>query len=189
MWKNYANKFSSILFVDKFPLLLITICNWQKYGQEIRLFIKKFQKFLFLSFVAQQRPGDKKKTIEELIPWWCPSQWIYCKCHNLCKTLRDCLRKRKMYPWSIKTWEVLGNPSPTPKRFPETRGISLGRNPREISGAEVMDFPVPPNLLIINPSTGMDQEIHPFGQGRIDSVKINPSRLRMRVFNFRHCPN
>ena len=35
-------------------------------------------------------------------------------------------------------------------------------------------------LLIINPSTGMDQEIHPCGQGRIDSVKINPSLLRMR---------
>ena len=26
----------------------------------------------------------------------------------------------------------------------------------------------------------MDQEIHPCGQGRIDSVKINPSLLRMR---------
>ena len=35
-------------------------------------------------------------------------------------------------------------------------------------------------LRIINPSTGMDQEIHPCGQGRIDSVKINPSLLRMR---------
>ena len=37
-------------------------------------------------------------------------------------------------------------------------------------------------LLIINPSTGMDQEIHPFGQGRIDRVKTNPSLLRMREF-------
>ena len=35
-------------------------------------------------------------------------------------------------------------------------------------------------LLIINPSTGMDQEIHPSRQGRIDSVKINASPLRMR---------
>ena len=35
-------------------------------------------------------------------------------------------------------------------------------------------------LLIINPSTGMDQKIHPCGQARIDSVKINPSLLRMR---------
>ena len=30
------------------------------------------------------------------------------------------------------------------------------------------------------PSQGVDQEIHPSGQGRIDSVKINPSLLRMR---------
>ena len=36
------------------------------------------------------------------------------------------------------------------------------------------------NLLIINPSTGMDQEIHPSRHGRIDSVKINASPLRMR---------
>ena len=50
-----------------------------------------------------------------------------------------------------------------------------------------MDFPIPPEfwwstdfLLIINPSSGMDQEIHYSGQGRIDSVKINPSLLRMR---------
>ena len=50
-----------------------------------------------------------------------------------------------------------------------------------------MDFPIPPEfwwstdiLLIINPSTGLDQEIHPCGQGRIDSVKTNPSLLRMR---------
>ena len=50
-----------------------------------------------------------------------------------------------------------------------------------------MDFPIPSEfwwttdiLLIINPSTGMDQEIHPCGQGWIDSVKINPSLLRMR---------
>jgi len=55
--------------------------------------------------------------------------------------------------------------------------------------AEGMDFPIPPEfwwstdiLLIINPSSssGMDQEIHPCGQGRIDSLKINPSLLRMR---------
>ena len=57
----------------------------------------------------------------------------------------------------------------------------------EISRAEGMDFPIPPEfwwstdiLLIINPSTGMDQEIHPSRQGRIDSVKINASPLRMR---------
>ena len=50
-----------------------------------------------------------------------------------------------------------------------------------------MDFSTPPEfwwstdiLLIINSSLGMDQEIHPSGQGRSDSVKINPSLLRMR---------
>ena len=32
--------------------------------------------------------------------------------------------------------EVLGNPSPTPQRFPETREISRGRSPREISRVE-----------------------------------------------------
>ena len=32
-------------------------------------------------------------------------------------------------------------------------------------------------LLIINPSTEVDQEIHPCGQGRIDSVKTNPSLI------------
>ena len=39
-------------------------------------------------------------------------------------------------PSSIKTREVLGNPSLMPKRFPETRKISLGRSPREILRVE-----------------------------------------------------
>ena len=67
------------------------------------------------------------------------------------------------------------------KSLPDAQEIS--RDPR----AEGMDFPIPPEfwcstdiLLIINSSTGMDQEIHPCGQGRIDSLKINPSLLRMR---------
>ena len=38
-----------------------------------------------------------------------------------------------LYQCSIKTREVLGNPSPMPWRFPETRKISWGRNPRDIS--------------------------------------------------------
>ena len=41
-----------------------------------------------------------------------------------------------LYPCSTKTREVLGNPSPTSKRFPETREISRGRSPREISRVE-----------------------------------------------------
>ena len=83
--------------------------------------------------------------------------------------LRDC-------PCSNKTREVLGNPSPTPERFPETRLEGQG-----------MDFPIPPEfwwstviLLIINLSTEMDRKIHPCGQGMIDSVKSNPSLLMMR---------
>ena len=36
------------------------------------------------------------------------------------------------------------------------------------------------NPSLINSSTGMDQEIHSSGQGRIDSVKINPSLLSMK---------
>ena len=35
-------------------------------------------------------------------------------------------------------------------------------------------------LLIINPFTGMNQEFHPCGQIRIDSLKTNPFLLRMR---------
>ena len=55
-----------------------------------------------------------------------------------------------MYPCSTKTREVLGNPSLTPRRFPETREI-----PR-VEFWWSTDI-----LLIINQSTGMDQEIHP----------------------------
>ena len=36
-------------------------------------------------------------------------------------------------PYSTKTREVLGNPSPPPSRFPSTLEISLGLRPREIS--------------------------------------------------------
>ena len=57
----------------------------------------------------------------------------------------------------------------------------------EIHPLRHRDFPIPPSfwwstdvLLIINPPTEMDQEIHPCGQERIDSVEINPSPQRMR---------
>ena len=50
-----------------------------------------------------------------------------------------------------------------------------------------MDFPIPPefwwstdNLSSSIFLQGVDQEILPCGQGRIDSVKINPSLLMMR---------
>ena len=41
-----------------------------------------------------------------------------------------------LYPCSTKTREVLGNPSPSAERFPETREISRGRSPREIPRVE-----------------------------------------------------
>ena len=41
-----------------------------------------------------------------------------------------------LYPCSIKTMEVSGNPSPKPKRFPETREMSQGRSPRDILRVE-----------------------------------------------------
>ena len=76
---------------------------------------------------------------------------------------------------------------PQPSRFPSGYALGKSLGSWEISWASRMDFPIPPEfwwstdiLLIINSSTGMDQEIHPCGQGRIDSVKINPSVLRMR---------
>ena len=76
---------------------------------------------------------------------------------------------------------------PRPERSPEGEARGKSRGSREIWRAEGMDFPIPPEfwwctdiLLIINPSTGMDQELHPCGQGRIGSVKINPSVMRMR---------
>ena len=50
-----------------------------------------------------------------------------------------------------------------------------------------MDFPIPPefwwstdNLSASIFLQGVDQKILPCGQGRIDSVKINPSLLMMR---------
>ena len=55
--------------------------------------------------------------------------------------------------------------------------------PREISWAEGMDFPIPPELWwstdILSSIflQGVDQKILPCGQGRLDSVKINPSLL------------
>ena len=52
---------------------------------------------------------------------------------------------RALYPCSTKTREVLGNPSPTAERFPETRGKKF-RGSREILRAEGMDFPIRPEF-------------------------------------------
>ena len=55
-----------------------------------------------------------------------------------------------------------------------------------------MDFPITPEFWwrtdILSSSIfiqGVDQEILPCGQGRIDSVKINPSLLVMREWSIR----
>ena len=79
-------------------------------------------------------------------------------------TYLDCIRappKQGRY-WEIHPWR--------PRDFPRPEGNLEG--PEFWWSTDI--------LLIINSSTGMDQEIHPCGQGRIDSVKINPSLLRMR---------
>ena len=57
--------------------------------------------------------------------------WLCKKCdkYEVCIILAS---RVGLYPCSTKTREVLGNPSPTPERFPETRG----RSPREISRVE-----------------------------------------------------
>ena len=70
------------------------------------------------------------------------------------------------------------------KSIPDARGKSQGS--REIWRAEGMDFPIPPefwwstdNLSASIFLQGVDHKILPCGQGRIDSVKINPSLLMM----------
>ena len=82
----------------------------------------------------------------------------------------------------------MGCTSPTTERFPEAREMSRGRSLRDISRAEgylEVRGDVEPNSsrfkavyghsLIINPSLGMYQEIHPCRTSSIDSVKINTS--------------
>ena len=76
---------------------------------------------------------------------------------------------------------------PRPERFPEGEARGKSRGSREIWRAEGMDFPIPPefwwstdNLSASIFLQGVDQKILPCGEGRIDSVKINPSLLMMR---------
>ena len=92
-----------------------------------------------------------------------------------------------LYPCSTKTREVLGNPSPTPERFPEGEARGKSRGLRKILRAEGMDFLLrlefwwsTDNLSSSIFLQGVDQKILPCGQGRIDIVKINPSLLMMR---------
>ena len=90
----------------------------------------------------------------------------------------------------MKEWEIhprCPKDFPRPKRFPEGEARGKSRGSREIWRAEGMDFPIPPefwwstdNLSASIFLQGVDQKILPCGQGRIDSVKINPSLLMMR---------
>ena len=103
-----------------------------------------------------------------------------------------------LYPCSIKTKEVLRNPSPTPPRdFLRPERFLLGLGPygsQGISWTSGMDLPIPPKFWwstdILSSSIflqGLDQEFLPFGQGRADSAKINPSLLMMRECFFYFC--
>ena len=98
-----------------------------------------------------------------------------------------------MYTYTAERRDVLGCTSPTTKRFPEAREMSRGRSPRDISRAEgnlEVGGDVQPNSsrfeavyghsLIINPSLGMYQEIHPCRASSTYSVKINTSLPMMR---------
>ena len=79
-----------------------------------------------------------------LLKWGSPISKIlpvYKVVHKCPKASKNA-KKSGMYPCSTKRREVLGNPSPTPKGFPETRGS------REISRVEGMDFPLPPEITI-----------------------------------------
>ena len=44
------------------------------------------------------------------------------------KNVDSVLQKSALYPCSTKMGEVLGNPSATPEKFPETREISRGKS-------------------------------------------------------------
>ena len=98
----------------------------------------------------------------------------------------DCIRAP---PRRGRYWEIhprRPKDFPRPERFPEGEARGKSRGSREIWRAEGMDFPIPPefwwstdNLSASIFLQGVDQKILPCGQGRIDSVKINPSLLMM----------
>ena len=110
----------------------------------------------------------------------------------------ECIRappRRGRY-WEIHPWRP--KDFPRPERFPEGEARGKSRGSREIWRAEGMDFPIPPefwwstdNLSASIFLQGVDQKILPCGQGRIASVKINPSPLMMKEWSlhlFRNLP-
>ena len=105
-----------------------------------------------------------------------------------------------LYTYTAERRDALGCTSPTTKRFPEAREMSRGRSPRDISRAEgnlEVGGDVQPNTsrfeavyghsLIINPSLGMYQEIHPCRVSSTYSVKINTSLPMMREWKVLTC--
>ena len=76
-----------------------------------------------------------------------------------------------LYPCSIKTREVLGNPSPMPKRFPETRGQPEGN--LEWKGGGFINIS---RVLVEYGHSIHHQGVHeiilPCRQGRIDSAMM-----------------
>ena len=89
-----------------------------------------------------------------------------------------------------------------PQRFPETRDISPPAWPFQVSryflgvgdGSPKLGVPIPSKfwwstdiLSSSNCLQGVDQKILHFGQGRVNSAKINPSLLMMRECFFYLC--
>ena len=119
----------------------------------------------------------------------CPPHWnsLCCNC---------CISFLVMYPCTTKTREVLWNRPPLPSRFPPTLEISLGLRLREISRVSgnlsgVGDGFTNTSLILVEYILsssiflqGVDQETLPCGQGRIDSVEINPSLLMIREWKW-----
>ena len=95
--------------------------------------------------------------------------------------------------YNASSRDVLGCTSPPTSIFPEAQEMSRGRSPWDISRAEgnlEVGGDIQPNTsrfeavyghsLIINPSLGMYQEIHPCRASSTYSVKINTSLPMMR---------
>ena len=107
--------------------------------------------------------------------------------HSVHNLLRQCLLLQGLHcirapPRRGRYWEIhprRPRDFPRPERNLEGRGKSWGRR-----GWISQYFPSFGGVRTFSSSSilslGMEKEIHPCGQGRIDSVKINPSLLMMR---------
>ena len=119
--------------------------NWLNFFQSLKLFFSLIlYRFLhpkvatmFLSVWDTYHKQSAQHQVQYLFPF--PSTTM--------AEISNQLSSRTLGPCSTKTREGLGNPSPTPKRFPETRNISREQSPREISRAEGVDFPITPEFF------------------------------------------